>query len=454
MLDTLITNAKIVKNGEEILTDIGIKDGKFTYFGRTENPQAEKVVDAKENYVFPGIIDAHTHVSQKTGPVPVCDSYADASKAAAAGGTTTFLSFVFQAQGQSVLDAVHTKRALADTQAVTDYGFHIGYTDINKQSLAEFPALTEEGVQSIKMFMACGKPLMQDDGSLMQLFDIGLANGGLVGVHAENEPICHAIEQKLEAAGTTGMEYYAMSRPDYAEAEAVGRAIFLAEQAGAPLYVYHLTCKAALERIMCAKQQGIPVYTESCPHYLTFTEERYREPASYKNLMGPPLRHQEDINALWQGIADGYIDIISTDHCPYTVEQKSVGTTDFRKIAPGIPGIELLLRMVYTEGVLKGRISLQRMLEVLCYNPAKLFGLKSKGFLEIGKDADLVIFDAGASEVVAPENLHMKSGYSLMDGRTLNGKVLTTMVRGSCVFDGKNVVAPEGSGKFVPMNRV
>lgn len=452
MLDKIIKNAKIVTNEEEKIVNIGIKDGKFVSFSTGELAEAQDVIDAKENYVFPGMIDVHTHVSQKTGPVPVCDSYADASKAAAAGGTTTFLSFVFQGKGESIIDAVEIKKKLAEKEMVTDYGFHIGFTDVNETSLSELKTLVREGVSSVKAFMACGN-LLVPDGYLVELMKEGKKEGAMIGVHAENESICLREEAKLEEKGTTGMEYYASSRPPYAEAEAVGRAIMLAEELGVQLYIYHLTCKEALAQVERAKKRGVRVYAETCPHYLMFTDERYLEPDSYRNLMGPPLRKEKDLEELWRGVREGYIDIISTDHCPYTVEEKSVGTEDFRRISPGIPGIEFLLRAVYSEGVAKGKISINRMLEVLCSNPAKVFGLKNKGELAIGKDADFVIFDAKEEEEITKDVIHMKSGYSLMEGMKVKGKITMTAVRGNVVYEDGKIKAEEGSGKFVKMEK-
>lgn len=355
-------------------------------------------------------------------------------------------------QKENLKIATYTKMELAEQQMVTDYGFHIGFRDVNKNSLAELKTLVNEGVSSIKAFMACSN-LIVPDGELVELMKQAKKDGAMVGVHAENESICLLEEKKLEEAGTTGMEYYATSRPAYAEAEAVSRAILLAEQLGTSVYIYHLTSKEAYAQVEMAKKRGVEVYAETCPHYLTFTDERYLEPDSYRNLMGPPLRKEADIEELWRGVREGYVDIISTDHCPYTVEEKSVGIEDFRKIAPGIPGIEFLLRTVYSEGVAKGKISLEKMLEVLCYNPAHIFGLENKGELEIGKDADFVIFNAKEKEVITADKLHMRSGYSLLEGRELTGKVIMTGIRGEVVYKDGNVIVKEGDGRFVKMEK-
>jgi dihydropyrimidinase len=452
MLDILIKNAKIVKNGQETILDVGIENGKFVYFGLGQTFEAKKVIEANKSYVLPGVIDVHTHVEQKTGPIPLCDSYADASKAAVAGGTTTYISFIFQNKEETIQETVKKKMALAKKQSVNDFGFHIGYTHVTEEALDEMDALSEAGFKSLKIFMSCGN-LMVEDGPLTKVLEKGKKDNMLVCLHAENESICTTLEKDLEAAGTLGMENYAKSRPGYAEGEAVRRAIYLSEQLDVPIYIVHLTCKEALLEVQQARKAGKKVFAETCPHYLMFTDEKYLEPDSYKNLMGPPLRAQEDIDLLWQAISDGELDIISTDHCPYTLEDKKVGLTDFRKISPGIPGIEFLLKGVYTQGVVAGKISMERMLEVLCYNPAKIFGMPDKGRLEVGMDADFVVFDETYKEVVKRDNLHMKSGYTLLEGETLYGNVLYTGVRGKVVFENNEVTGNEGDGKFIQLHR-
>ncbi|MBC2579756.1 dihydropyrimidinase [Clostridium sp. DJ247] len=454
-MDLLIKNAVVVKADEIFKSDIGIDNGKFCTFSSINEKDAKKVIDAEGKYVLPGVIDVHTHLEQKCGDIYTCDNFEDGTMAAAFGGTTTIVNFAVQERGESVLQCLKNKKQSADNDVYIDYSLHAAFTDVNVNTIAEIPDILSFGVNSIKVYMTYSKEkLMVEDGYLYELIKKGKEYGVLVGVHAENDSIIEYASSSLVNSGKTSMKFYKYSRPVIAETEAIGRVIDFCKELDSSIYIYHLSTEKGLLKIKQAQEEGFNIFTETCPHYLLLDESIYNEPEANNYLMSPPLRSEADKQALWQGINKGTIKIISTDHCPFTKEQKNQVANDFTKIPAGIPGIELLLPLIFSEGVQNNKISLQKMVKVLSTNPAKIFGLTNKGSITIGKDADFVIVDPKKDVELTSTNLHMKSGYTLFEGKKLKGYPITTAVRGQILVEDGKFIGKKGYGQFIKRDKI
>lgn len=448
-MDLVIRNAKVVSKEVTEVLDVGVRNGKVVKIGKIDG-MASKEIDASGKFLLPGVIDVHTHIEQLSGDNLTCDDFSDATYAAAVGGTTSILTFVIQQKGKSPLESVSEKMVSAKEKMYIDYGFHIAFTDVNERTIAEIPELVNMGIKSIKVFMAFeNSNLMVSDYYLIKLMEESRKYGALVGVHAENEDICVNATENLKEEGFTTLEYYYKSRPEIAELEATNRAITFAEDIDCPVYIFHLTSSKALSKIEEAQQRGVDVIAETCPHYLLLDKEEFESDDAYLKVMSPPLREKKDQDALWKAIKAGAIKIISTDHCPYTPEQKAVDKNDFTTIAPGIPGIQTLLPLIYSKGVASGKISINKMVEVLSYNPAQIFNLNNKGEVKVGYDADFVIFNPDTKQVIDKDYLKMKSGYSSFAGLELKGKVETTVLRGKIIYDQGKFVGQKGKGIYI-----
>lgn len=451
MFDLLIKNGLVVTPLRTFRADLGIKNGKIAAIAdKIEQPAAE-VVDAAGKYVLPGIIDVHTHIDHWGGGAKTNDDFYTGSIAAAYGGVTTFLDFAMQKKGESVTTAIKRRRAAADGQVVIDYSLHANLTDLNEESFAALASIIDEGYSSFKLFMTYRKAgFIVEDGTLFALMAEMSTKGGLVGIHAENDGICEYLTEKLVKEGKLSPENHAVSRPDLAEAECISRAIMLAEATNSPLYVFHLSSKKGLDLIRQARSKGIPVYAETCPHYLTLTAEQYKGPEGQNYIMTPPLRRQEDIDALWNGIRKRDIQVVSSDHCSFNTAQKAVGKSCFRDVTPGIPGTETLLPVLYAEGVGKGRITLNQLVELLAHNPAKIFGLApEKGLISIGNEADLVIFDPHKEVVLSKDTIHMATDFTPYEGMKVKGYPVATIARGKYVIKDGSFVGTRGYGRFI-----
>ncbi|MEW6623516.1 MAG: dihydropyrimidinase [Bacillota bacterium] len=451
MFDLIVQNGIVVTPLRTFKADIGICNGKISTIGDKIAGDAKETYDASGKYVLPGVIDVHTHIDHLGGGAKTNDDFYTGSISAAYGGVTTFLDFAMQKKGEDAREAIKRRRAAADGQVVIDYGLHSNLTDLNEESFSALESIVEDGYSSFKLFMTYRKAgFIVEDGVLFALMEEMSNKGALVGIHAENDGICEYLTEKLVKQGKLSPESHAVSRPVLAEAECVSRAIMFAEATNTPLYVFHLSSKKGLDIICQAKNKGIPVYTETCPHYLTLTAERYKEAEGQNYIMTPPLREQEDIDALWQGISQGYIQIVSSDHCAFNSEQKAVGKSCFRDVAPGIPGTETLLPLLYSEGVCKGRITLNQLVEILAYNPAKIFGLApEKGLICNGSDADLAIIDPNREIVLSKNTIHMATDYTPYEGMRVKGYPDATIVRGRFVIKDGIFEGSRGFGSFI-----
>src|ERR1700723_461514 len=395
-LDTIIRGGTIVTASDTTLGDVGIVGDKIVAIASELNAEnAARVIDATGRYVMPGGIDVHTHLDMPFGGTKSVDDFESGTIAAAHGGTTTLIDFAIQYKGQTLRHALDIWMKKAEGKATIDYAFHCIITDIEGAQLDELKAFVREGVPSFKLFMAYPGIFMLDDASIFKTMNAAADCGGMICMHAENGGAIDVIVQRALAEGKRSPKYHALTRPTTAEAEATNRAIALAEIAGTPVYIVHLSCSEALEKVREARDRGLRVYAETCPQYLYLSLDDMNAPGfeGAKYVFTPPLREKWNQEKLWQGLAQDNLQVVSTDHCPFCFkEQKELGRDDFTKIPNGGPGIEHRLSLIYTGGVHGKRFSPNRFVEVVSTSPAKLFGLfPRKGTIAVGSDADIVI---------------------------------------------------------------
>ncbi|MGB7022600.1 MAG: dihydropyrimidinase [Candidatus Acidiferrales bacterium] len=452
--DMVIKNGTVVTATDTCVADVGVSGHKVSAIGAplpVEN--AGRVVDAAGCLVIPGGIDVHTHLDMPFGGTMSADDFETGTIAAAFGGTTTLIDFAIQYKGQSLREAFDTWMKKAHDKAVTDYSFHCIITDLGSAQLEEMTELIREGVTSFKLFMAYPGVFMLDDASIFRAMSQAAKHAGLICMHAENGGAIDVIVQRALAEGKRAPKYHALTRPTTAEAEATSRAIALAEMAGAPVYIVHLSCNEALEKVREARDRGLPAYAETCPQYLYLSLENFDVPGfeGAKYVFTPPLREKWHQEKLWQGLAQDTLQVVSTDHCPFCFkEQKELGRDDFTKIPNGGPGIEHRLSLIYTGGVHGKRFSANRFVELVSTAPAKLFGLyPRKGTIAVGSDADLVIFDPNREEVISAKTHHMRVDYSMFEGIHTTGTPKAVFSRGKAVIDAGKFVGRPGAGQFI-----
>jgi dihydropyrimidinase len=451
--DTIIANGWVATAMDTFVADVAISDGKIRAIGQLPQQNAIRIIDATEKYVFPGGIDVHTHLDMPFGGTTSSDDFETGTRAAAFGGTTTLIDFAIQYKGQTLRTAFDAWMQKASGKAVCDYAFHCIITDLAGAQLDEMNALVRDGVTSFKLFMAYPGVFMLDDGSIFKALRRTAQNGGLVCMHAENGSAIDVIVQQALAEGKRAPKYHALTRPTTAEAEATARAIALAEMAGSPVYIVHLSCNDALEKVREARDRGLPVYAETCPQYLYLSLENFNVPdfEGAKYVFTPPLREKWHQEKLWNGLKRDHLQVVSTDHCPFCFrEQKELGRDDFTKIPNGGPGIEHRLSLIYSGGVASGRFSVNRFVELVSTTPAKLFGLyPRKGTIAVGSDADLVIFDPRRRHTISAKTHHMRVDYSMFEGIEVTGMPQTVLSRGQVVVDDNKFLGRSGAGEFL-----
>ncbi|HYM77039.1 MAG TPA: dihydropyrimidinase [Candidatus Dormibacteraeota bacterium] len=452
--DTVIQNGSVVTATDTYKADVAIKNGRIAAIGAdlpVEN--ASRIVNAEDKLVLPGGIDVHTHLDMPFGGTTSADDFETGTRAAAFGGTTTLIDFAIQYKGQQLRQAFDTWMSKASSKAVCDYAFHCIVTDISGGQLSEMNDLVHEGVTSFKLFMAYPGVFMLDDGSIFKALQTTSKNGGLVCMHAENGSAIDVIVQQALAEGKKAPKYHALTRPTTAEAEATSRAIALAEMAGAPIYIVHLSCNDALEKVREARDRGLPVYAETCPQYLYLSIENFDAPGfeGAKYVFTPPLREKWHQEKLWNGLKCDHLQVVSTDHCPFCFkEQKELGRDDFTKIPNGGPGVEHRMSLIFSGGVASRRFSANRFVELVSTTPAKLFGLyPRKGTIAVGSDADLVIFDPKRKHTISAKTHHMRVDYSMFEGIQVTGMPDVVMSRGKVVVEGDKFLGRAGQGEFL-----
>ncbi len=451
----VIKGGKIVSASDIFEADVGIENGKVVKIAK--DLDGDEVIDASGKLVMPGMIDGHTHMAMPFMGTFSSDDFETGTIAAAFGGVTTIINFAIQEKGKGLKDAVDVEESKASGKSVIDYSFHVAVTDMNDEVLAEIPKIMEGGVTSFKLFMTY-EGLMVTDDVLLEVLDLVTKNGGIVGVHAENYYMIKFLTQRLLAENKTDPIYHAYSRPNCCEEEAVGRACLITQLINGRLYIVHLSTAEGLARIEEAQARGVRVYAETCPQYLLLDESLYNEPdfGGAKYVMSPPLRKEKDRAALWDGIRRGTIQLIGSDHCPFFFEtQKTMGKDDFTKIPNGAPGVETTLPLLYSEGVVKGRITVNKLVEVFSTNPAKVYGLyPRKGTISVGSDADIVILDPEKEVTLSVDVLHQNVDYTPYEGFRVKGYPVTTLVRGKVICSDGEFLGEKGYGKFLPRGKV
>jgi dihydropyrimidinase len=450
---TLLRGGTVVTAADLYRGDVLIEDEKIAAIGTALNVPADRTIDASGKYVIPGGIDVHTHLDMPFGGTTSADDFESGTIAAAHGGTTSVVDFAIQYRGQTLRHAWETWMKKAEGKAAIDYGFHMIVTDLNDSVEREMDALVSEGVTSFKLFMAYPGVFMLDDASIFRALLKTGENGGTICMHAENGGVIDVLVRKALAEGKTAPKYHALTRPARAEGEATHRAIALAEMAGVPIYIVHLSAAEALDMVTEARDRGLPAYAETCPQYLFLSYDNYEEPGfdGAKYVMSPPLRPKETQARLWRGLAGNDLQVVSTDHCPFCMkEQKELGKGDFSKIPNGAPGIETRMSLVFDGGVRTGKISLNRFVELTSTSPAKIFGLfPRKGTVAPGSDADLVVFDPEKKQTLSAKTLHMNVDYNPYEGREVIGAADTVLSRGKVIVENGKFTGKAGAGSFL-----
>ena len=452
---TLIANGLIVtadgSQAADVLIDgetiVGIGAG-LAGAGMT----ADETIDATGKYVIPGAIDVHTHMELPFGGTFAKDTFETGTRAAAFGGTTTVVDFAVQSRGATLREGLDAWHAKAEGNAVADYGFHMIMSDVNDGTLAEMDQLVAEGVPDFKLFTAYPGVFYSDDGAIFRAMQQTAKNGGLIMMHAENGMAIDVVAEQTVAAGTTDPIGHGLARKAVFEGEATNRVIRLAEAAEVPVYIVHLSAKEALEAVRDARDRGTAAFAETCPQYLFLSLDDLGngfEGAKY--VCSPPLRTKDNWDELWQGLVKDDLQVVSTDHCPFDFEgQKDLGKGDFRKIPNGLPGVEDRVDLLHDGGVVGGRISRERWVEVISTAPAKLFGMYPlKGSVSVGADADLVIYDPDRKRTISAKTHHMDVDYSCYEGRTVQGASETVLSRGSVIVRNGEFTGRKGHGRFV-----
>lgn len=449
-MDLLIRGGTVVTPTDSFKADIMVDGGKIAAIGADLPGKADEVVDAKGKYVLPGAIDAHTHMDMPFMGTVTADDFESGTTCAAYGGVTTLIDFAIQPKDKDFLETLKIWHGKADSKCYVDYGFHVAVTHLNEDLVKQIPEVMKAGVSSFKLFMTYSKGgLFSDDATIYRMLEESRKLGFLVQVHAENDTVLEMMKERYVKAGSTSAEFHAKSRPNFVEGEATHRALALAAAAGGNLYVVHMSCMESMAELANAKGSA-NVYGETCPHYLTLTDEKYLSPKGRRFIMSPPLRSKDDNIALWTGLHDEILSTVATDHCAFNDSQKDMGKDDFTKVPNGAPGTETMIPVLFSEGVRKNRITLNQMVKFTSYNPAKLFGMyPSKGTLNVGSDADIVILDPKLEMELTAKKLHSKSGYTVFEGMVAKGIPTHTFVRGMPVLYEGKLVGKRGAGKFV-----
>src|SRR4051812_21952173 len=453
---TLIANGTVVtaegSQAADVLIDgetiVGIGAG----LARMDNVTADDTIEATGKYVIPGAIDVHTHMELPFGGTFAKDTFETGTRAAAFGGTTTVVDFAVQSRGKSLREGLDAWHAKAEGNAVADYGFHKIMSDVNDDTLAEMDGLVAEGVPDFKLFTAYPGVFYSDDGAIFRAMQRTAKNGGLIMMHAENGMAIDVVAADLVGEGKTDPYYHGVARFPIFEGEATNRVIRLAEAAGVPVYIVHLSARDALNAVREARDRGVKAFAETCPQYLFLSlDDMGNGFEGAKFICSPPLRSADHQAELWTGLIKDDLQLVSTDHCPFDFHgQKDLGKGDFRKVPNGLPGVEDRVDLLHDGGVLAGRITAERWVEIVATAPAKLFGMyPRKGAIAVGSDADLVVYDPSARRTISAKTHHMDVDYSCYEGRSVTGRSDIVLSRGSVIVRDGEFTGRKGYGRFI-----
>ena len=446
-MDLLIKNGTLINSKGKYMADVAIDGGKIVEISSKINEEGfTKVVDAKGMYVLPGAIDAHTHLAMPFGGTISSDDYFAGTRAAVCGGTTMVFDFALQDFNESILDTVLRRDKMASVQATCDYAFHVGIKDISGDLMKTMDDAVKYGVPSFKCFMVYNFGV--NDGDLYKLLEYSKKIGAQISVHAENRDVIDVLTKKFLSEGKTQAYYHYLSRPEFVEEEADKRAISFAKSLGAPLYIVHVGSKGGINAIEEAKKEGVLVYAETCPQYLEFTSDVYKRERGIDFICSPPMKGKESQDALWDAINRGVVDTIATDHCPFQSYEKDWGKDDFTKVPNGCAGVENMFPYMLSKAG-EGKVSYERVIELCCENPAKIFGCMKKGFLLPGYDADVVVYDPKIDFTITNSLMHSDSDHTIWEGIKLKGYPIMTFSRGRLVYENGKFLGEKGWGKFV-----
>ena len=453
MFELVIKNGRLITPGGVVSADIGIEGETIAALGL--DLQGQREIDATGCYVLPGAVDAHVHLQLPLAGRVSTDTFATGTIAAACGGTTTVIDFVTPEPAQPLLDALSARRKEADNTVAVDYGLHMTiptWHAAHDERLKDIPAAVAAGCGTFKLYQAYAG-MMLDDVSLLRVFRAVAATGGRVVLHSETGPVLEELRARALAAGHTAPIWHERTRPARLEATAIHRAAELAHVAGCPLYIFHVGCAAAVAEIVAAKARGVAIHAETCPQYLALTADEHLAGLEGELFVcAPPLRSEEDRQQMWRALAQGDVDVVSTDHCPWTRREKA--QPDFTTIPGGVPSIESRLALVHHLGVIQGTLSLGRWVEVCCAAPARLMGLPHKGQLAPGFDADIVIFDPSHRHPLTVDTLHEAADWTPYADMVVTGWPRTVLLRGRPIVEAMEFVGATGTGRFVPRTGV
>jgi len=452
---TLIANGIVVTAEGSSGADVLVDGEQIALIGRdlaATGVTADESIDARGKYLIPGAIDVHTHMELPFGGTFAKDTFETGTRAAAFGGTTTIVDFAVQSRGKSLREGLDAWHAKAEGNAVADYGFHMIMSDVNDETLAEMDTLVAEGVPDFKLFTAYPGVFFSDDGAIFRALQQTAKNGGLIMMHAENGLAIDIVATQFADSGKTDPYYHGVVRYPIFEGEATNRVIRLAEAAGVPVYIVHLSARDALNEVRAARDRGAMTFAETCPQYLFLSlDDMGHGFEGAKFVCSPPLRPKDHQEELWSGLRKDDLQVVSTDHCPFDFHgQKDLGKDDFRKVPNGLPGVEDRVDLLHDGGVVAGRLTRERWVEVLSTAPARMFGLyPRKGAIAVGSDADLVVYDPGRKHTISAKTHHMNVDYSCYEGRAVQGGSDVVLSRGSVIVRDGEFTGRKGHGQFL-----
>lgn len=445
-MDLIIKNGTIVSPTATFKADVCVDNGKIVAITADAGTDADNVADASGKMVLPGAIDAHTHLAMPFGGTISSDDYYAGTRAAACGGTTTVFDFILQDFGETMVDAIKRRDALCAPDAAVDYAFHVAVKDVSNGLIDTIEDAVNYGVSSFKVFMVYDFGVT--DGVFYKVLEKAKSCGAMISVHAENKQLIDVLTERYLSEGKTSAWYHYMSRPEFVEGEADIRAIQLAKSLDSKLYIVHLANKEGVQAVERARNEGYQIYAETCPQYLEFTSEVYKRADGRNFVCSPPMKGEESRLALWEAIKKGLITTIATDHCPFRSYEKDWGKDDFTKIPNGCAGIKNMYPYMLSAAN-EGKITFNKAVELCSYNPAKIFGCDAKGAIEVGKDADIVIYDPTKDFTITNDKMHSDCDHTIWEGIKVKGYPEATYSRGKLVFMDGEFLGERGWGKFI-----